>query len=140
MSFSEDSSSDISPDEKETGQKLDLLDLGQDVSSNRRLNSKDAGKFNSPGLARDLRLGSYESLCLASSTHHRDMHKRLADDRKAANNVHHYNSKVAKEVLAAARSSCRDFRGQYLETDSHPETYLKHNLGDFFVVCLFLVA
>ncbi|XP_077166046.1 leucine-rich repeat-containing protein 36 [Paroedura picta] len=125
VSFSEDCSSDFSHGEKETGRKLDLLDFGQDASPSRSLN--DGGKLNPHGLTRDLRPSSYECLCFTSSTTHKELLKRLADDRKAADNILNYNSKVAKEALAATRSSCGDFRGQYLEIDSDPESSLKYS-------------
>lgn len=140
VTFSKDSSSDLSHGEKETGRKLDLFDFGRDVSPTRRLNLNYAGKLHSHGLTRDLRLGSYdESLHLASSAAHRELPKRLADDRKAADSVHNYSSKAVKEALAASRSSCGDFQGQYLVSD--PENSLKHSSGEnifIFFICLFI--
>ncbi|XP_060109800.1 uncharacterized protein LOC132582278 [Heteronotia binoei] len=127
VSFSEDSPSDFPHSEKERGRKLDLLDFGRGVSPTRRLNLNDTGKLNSHELARDLKLGSYECQCLASSTAHKELHKRLADDRKAADSGRNYSSKDAKEALAATWSSCGDFRGQYLQTGSDPESSLKHS-------------
>ncbi|XP_054856217.1 leucine-rich repeat-containing protein 36-like [Eublepharis macularius] len=121
VSFSEGSPLDFSHGEKETGRKLDILDLGRDVSPTRRLNPSDPGRTNPQGVARDIRLAS-------SSAAHRELLKRLADDRKAADDVFNYNSKLAKEAMATTRSSCRDFLGQYVDMDSgHDETSLKHS-------------
>ncbi|XP_048371295.1 leucine-rich repeat-containing protein 36 [Sphaerodactylus townsendi] len=117
----------FSEGEKETGRKFDMLDIGRDASPTRRQPLNDARKPNSHGVARDLRLDSYECSCLASCTARKEFLKRLADDRKAAADVHNYISKVAKEALAATRSSCGDFLGQYLEMDSDPESSSKHS-------------
>ncbi|XP_053127512.1 leucine-rich repeat-containing protein 36 isoform X3 [Hemicordylus capensis] len=127
VSFSEGPSLDFSAGERETGRKLDLLDLGRDVSPARRLHLNDSGKSSRPYefAHRDLRTESCENLYLPYSTHYRELLKRLHQERKAADEVCSYTSRLANDALASTQSSCGDFLGQPLEAEADYAEALK---------------
>lgn len=126
VSFSEGPSLDFSGGDRETGRKLDILDLGQDASPTRSGTLSDSRKNNHSEVpSRDLRLDSYENLYLPYSAHYRELIKKLHNERKVVDDLCNYTSRSANEFLTATRSSCGQFLGQHLDTESSPASPLK---------------
>lgn len=132
VSFSEGPSLDFSGGDRDTGRKLDILDLGQDASPNRSGTLSDSRKNNHSEVPnRDLRLDGYEHLYVPYSAHYRDLIKKLHNERKVVDDLCNYTSRSANEFLTTTRSSCGQFLGQHLDPESGSANPLKLGSGEF---------
>lgn len=126
VSFSESPSLDFSRGDRETGRKLDVLDLDRDPSPNRSNAMRNSRKNNQSELHnRDLKLESYDQMYVPCSANYRELLKKLHTERKAVDDLCNYTSWSANEFLNSTRSSCGQLLGQHLETDSNPSSSLK---------------
>lgn len=138
VSFSESPSLDFSRGDRETGRKLDVLDLDRDPSPNRSNAMRNSRKNNQSELHnRDLKLESYDQMYVPCSANYRELLKKLHTERKAVDDLCNYTSWSANEFLNSTRSSCGQLLGQHLETDSNPSSSLKLSSGEDRVPSLF---